>query len=133
MLFDVEVFTLLLKGVIGKLPTVVRNDDLAYTKMVENVFPKELLDRLAGNSRQGLNFNPFGKVVNSHYQESVISRGPEKITNNVHPLLLERSRGRNRDHEIDRLVMFGSMMLARRTTKDQHLSVLSDCGPKLFE
>ena len=44
MLFDAEVLAPSLKWVLGKLPSIVRNDDLGYAEAADNTFPKEFLN-----------------------------------------------------------------------------------------
>ena len=60
----------------------------------------------------------FSKIINSHNQIGIVAYGPRKRTNDIYPPLFKRPRRSDRDRKIGRLMMFRSVVLARRAVKD---------------
>ena len=89
MLFDAKVCAPSFKGVLGKLPSIIRDDDLRYAEAADDAFPKEFLNCQPGDGPQWLGFNPFGEVIHSGYQEGMTPDGSGERTYDVCPPLLE--------------------------------------------
>ena len=82
------------KGFAIKLKSIVRDKGMRYPEVSDNVLLEKLLHVHISNIRQGLSFNPFGKVVCADPQIFLVSRCFRKWTNNIKTPLCKRPRTR---------------------------------------
>lgn len=69
LLGNVQFVTPGLEGIVGKLFSIVTENDTGDTKVGDKVFPHEFEDIASRESGQGLDLNPFGKVVHGNDQK----------------------------------------------------------------
>jgi len=71
--FDSEAGVKFSELLIYELSVIVDYDGVRHAIATYNIFPDELLDLLRCDSGQWFSFYPFGKVVDSYYEEFYLS------------------------------------------------------------
>lgn len=67
MLLDFKIFASPLERVVRKLLVVVQDNNLGYSKTVNNMLLEELVNSLVNDLCQRLGLHPFSKIINRHY------------------------------------------------------------------
>ncbi|KAF7807383.1 Pol polyprotein [Senna tora] len=86
----VELMEQCFQGLTNKLGSIVSDEGLWNTELIDNIRPGELLHSLSSNFCQGFNLYPLYEKIYGHNQELPLAHGLREWTWNIHPPSIKR-------------------------------------------